>query len=146
MLRYIVSRTANGKSRKGKSRTSSQTTLHENTSMRPARRRCFWSFPKKTEDPRRKQCVENFQCRCTARGPQQGTHRRVTPMYLATADSVWLVGTRAFSDVRSATLWCTEMTSCRPLTLRQTLSDMMEKESSQGVEQVHIRQRQWTHV
>ena len=85
-----------GNQEKGKSRASSQTTLHQHTSMRPARRRCSWSFAKKTEDPRMKECVENFQCRCTARGPQQETHRRVTPTHPATADSVWLVGTRAF--------------------------------------------------
>ena len=86
MLRYIVSRAANGKSRKGQIKNIMANDVA----------RAYWSFAKKTEDPRMKECVENFQCRCTARGPQQETHRRVTPTYPATADSVWLVGTRTF--------------------------------------------------
>ena len=65
------------------------------------------------EVTRLKEFVANFQCRCTARGPQQETGRNVTSTCFATADSEWHVETRVCSDIRNVSLscWCTGMTA-----------------------------------
>ena len=74
----------------------------ERISMRPAPRQCLWSFAKRTEDQRTKECVVNSWCRCTARGPQHGTGRNAALTCCASVDFECLVEIRACSDTKNA--------------------------------------------
>ena len=122
--------------------------------IRPARRRCSWSFAKKAGDPRMNGCVENFQCRCTARGLQQKKDRNVTPTCFATAGWECLVGTHAFLDIRNATFsrLCTGMNDFVSTAQgevrhhnRHHRTRWRKQDSSPDVEQVLLRQGQWVH-
>ena len=105
MLTYIISRAANGKSRKWQINNIMANDVAPAYFHAPSTSSVFLELCQEDRRPEDEGMrSENFQCRCTARGPQQETHRRVTPTYPATANSVWLVGTCAFWDIRSMTL------------------------------------------